>query len=87
MAAKAKGRKGKTSASAEALLARLDEVVQELEGGDLPLEQALANFEEGVRLVREGEQLLSSVEQRIEVLLADGSEEPFADPRAEPGAS
>ncbi len=59
------------SESAEALLGRLDEVVRELEGGELPLEQALARFEEGVKLVREGEQLLASVEQRIEILLAD----------------
>ena len=80
MAGKAvKGRKAKSAPiSAEALLLRLDEVVRELEGGDLPLEQALANFEEGVQLVREGEQLLSSVEQRIEQLLADGSVAPFA---------
>lgn len=58
-------------ANAEALLARLDQVVRELETGELPLEQALAHFEEGVRLVRDGERLLGSVEQRIEMLLAD----------------
>ena len=66
-------------ASAEALLGRLDEVVRELEQGELPLEQALARFEEGVRLVREGEQLLASVEQRIEILLADDRLVDFAD--------
>ncbi|PRQ08547.1 exodeoxyribonuclease VII small subunit [Enhygromyxa salina] len=64
--------------SAEALLGRLDEVVRELETGELPLEQALARFEEGVRLVRDGEQLLASVEQRIEILLADDRVAPFA---------
>lgn len=65
--------------SAEALLGRLDEVVRELEAGELPLEQALARFEEGVKLVREGEQLLASVEQRIEILLADDRIVDFAD--------
>ena len=65
--------------NAEALLGRLDEVVRELEGGELPLEQALSRFEEGVRLVREGEQLLASVEQRIEILLGDGRIAEFAD--------
>lgn len=64
---------------ADVLLARLDEVVRDLEAGDLPLEQALARFEEGIHLVREGEQLLASVEQRIETLLADGTVAPFAD--------
>lgn len=68
-----------TGASAEALLGRLDEVVRELETGDLPLEQALARFEEGVKLVRNGELLLASVEQRIEMLLADNRVVPFAD--------
>jgi exodeoxyribonuclease VII small subunit len=65
--------------SAEALLTRLDEVVRELESGELPLEQALARFEEGVKLVRDGEQLLASVEQRIEMLLANGEIVPFAE--------
>ena len=65
--------------SAEALLGRLDKVVHELEGGDLPLEQALARFEEGVKLVRDGEELLASVEQRIEILLAEDRIVPFAD--------
>jgi len=70
---------GKGQQSAEALLNRLDEVVRELEAGELPLEQALARFEEGVKLVREGEQLLASVEQRIEILLADERIVDFAD--------
>jgi exodeoxyribonuclease VII small subunit len=65
--------------SAEALLSRLDEVVRELEAGELPLEQALARFEEGVKLVRDGEQLLASVEQRIEMLLANGDVVAFAE--------
>jgi exodeoxyribonuclease VII small subunit len=68
-----------SSRSAETLLNRLDEVVRELEAGELPLEQALARFEEGVKLVREGEQLLASVEQRIEILLADDRIVDFAD--------
>lgn len=85
MAAKT-AKKGSRSASttapgpsAEALLSRLDEVVRELESGDLPLEQALARFEEGVKLVRDGERLLASVEQRIEMLLANGDVVPFAE--------
>jgi exodeoxyribonuclease VII small subunit len=84
MAAKrAKAPRGSSSEapgpSAEALLTRLDEVVRELEAGELPLEQALARFEEGVKLVRDGEQLLASVEQRIEMLLANGDVVAFAE--------
>ena len=75
----AKTRSEPEAPSAELLLGRLDEVVRELEGGELPLEQALARFEEGVKLVRDGERLLASVEQRIEILLAEGETAPFAD--------
>lgn len=86
-----RGRKAdkRADVSAEALLGRLDEVVRELEGGDLPLEDALARFEEGVKLVRSGEELLSSVEQRIEMLLADNRMVPFAneDDYADPNES
>jgi exodeoxyribonuclease VII small subunit len=52
----------------------LETVVEELESGDLPLEQALARFEEGVRLARQGGKILDAVEERVEVLLADRDE-------------
>ncbi|RMG99877.1 MAG: exodeoxyribonuclease VII small subunit [Deltaproteobacteria bacterium] len=75
-------------ASAEApeaidvLLDRLEEVVEELENGSLPLEAALQRFEEGMTLVRQGRAALDALEQRIELLLEDGSREPF-DPDAD----
>jgi exodeoxyribonuclease VII small subunit len=57
----------------DALLVRLREVVQKLESGDLTLEQSLAVYEEGVQLARRGQQLLSSAEQRVEILVSAGS--------------
>ncbi|AKF03290.1 exodeoxyribonuclease VII small subunit [Sandaracinus amylolyticus] len=56
----------------EAILARLSEVVGELERGDLPLERSLALFEEGVRLARLGGTRLDDAEARVEELLAAG---------------
>jgi exodeoxyribonuclease VII small subunit len=56
--------------SFEAILARLHEVVSELERGDLPLERSLALFEEGVRLAREGSIRLDRAEARVAELLA-----------------
>jgi len=64
----------KEAISIDALLERLEHVVEELEGGDLPLEHALARFEEGVRLARQGSTLLDAVERRVDVLLADRDE-------------
>ncbi len=58
------------------LLDRLRQVVQKLEQGNLPLEQALKSFEEGVRLSRRGSAILDAAEQRVELLVRDeaGSE-------------
>lgn len=62
--------------SFEELLARLKEVVERLEKGDLPLEESLAVFEEGIRLSRLGERKLDEAERRVELLLSrDGTAE------------
>ena len=45
-------------------LKELEGVVTRLEGGDLPLEEALLAFEKGVSLTREGERILASAEER-----------------------
>jgi exodeoxyribonuclease VII small subunit len=60
--------------SFELALARLEEIVEQLEQGSLELEGALAVFEEGVRLSRHCAAQLSEAERRIEVLLRDGDE-------------
>jgi exodeoxyribonuclease VII small subunit len=56
----------------EQILEELERVVRDLEGDDLPLEKALARFEDGVSLAREGSSRLASAERRIEEILADG---------------
>lgn len=55
---------------ADALQA-LEKIVERLERGDLPLEDALSAFEDGVGLVRHLGQKLTEVEKRIEVLTRD----------------
>jgi exodeoxyribonuclease VII small subunit len=57
----------------EEALARLEALVKRLDGGELPLEQSLALFEEGVALARGCAERLASAERRIEVLLREGS--------------
>jgi len=58
----------------EAAMARLEAVVDRLEGGELELEAALASFEEGVRLTRHCAEQLDAAERRIELLLQDGED-------------
>ncbi len=53
----------------EESIKRLSEIVQALERGDLPLEESLQLFEEGVRLSRASQQTLDHAQKRIEELL------------------
>ncbi len=55
----------------EAALARLEEIVQELEKGDLPLEQSLKLFEEGIKLSRICNKRLEEAERKVEILIKD----------------
>lgn len=61
----------------EEIIGRLEEVVEQLEHGDLPLERSLELFEEGVQLSRAASGRLDSAERRVEELLADGSLAPL----------
>lgn len=67
----------------DTILDGLEDVVKQLEDGELPLERALERFEEGVRLARRGSQLLDAVEERVEALLADRDEAVPLDPGRE----
>jgi exodeoxyribonuclease VII small subunit len=55
----------------EAALARLEEIVQELEKGDIPLEKSLKLFEEGVKLSRVCNKRLQEAERKVEILMKD----------------
>ncbi len=49
----------------EQSVSRLDEIVRQLERGDVPLEQSLKLFEEGTALVRSCGTMLDQAEQKI----------------------
>jgi exodeoxyribonuclease VII small subunit len=55
--------------SFETSLARLTEIVEQLERGDLPLEDSLRLFEEGVRLSRASQERLDRAQRKVEELL------------------
>jgi exodeoxyribonuclease VII small subunit len=55
----------------EDCLARLEQIVTALEGGNLPLEESLKVFEEGVTLARQCSRYLDDAERRIEILAKD----------------
>lgn len=55
----------------ESSLTRLETIVAKLENGDLPLEESLELFEQGIKLSRECRERLANAERRIEVLKKD----------------
>ena len=64
----------------ETSLKELEKIVRRLENGDLPLEESLKLFEDGVRLSRECQERLNQAERRIEVLLKDENGNPALRP-------
>ncbi len=57
----------------EDALARLEQIVDTLESGKLPLEDSLKAFEEGVMMARHCARYLEAAEKRIELLTKDES--------------
>ena len=64
----------------EASLEALEQIVHELEQGDLPLEKSLELFERGIGLSRQCQERLNQAERRIEVLLRDNQGQPVVSP-------
>ena len=72
----------------EVAMRDLEELVDRLEQGDLPLEESLAAFERGVMLTRACQTALKEAEQKVEILLKRAGEpavEAFAPDDAKPG--
>ena len=67
--------------SFEAAIKRLTEIVQLLERGELPLEESLRLFEEGVKLSRVSQERLDTAQKKVEQLLGVGSD---GRPRTQP---
>jgi len=73
------------SASFEAGLLELEQIVKEMESGELPLERALGLFEKGMKLSETCRKQLEEAETRIEVLTRKGDKvqaEPFGPEKA-----
>ncbi len=65
--------------SYEATIEELDKLVNQLENGDLALDDALKTFERGISLARAGQAKLSEAEQRVQILLNNSDDAPLSD--------
>jgi len=74
----------------EQSIKQLEQIVTELEAGELPLEQAIKKFEEGMELSRFCSQKLEETERKITLLMQDSTgrpvEKPFSTEPHEPDA-
>jgi exodeoxyribonuclease VII small subunit len=58
----------------EASLEQLEKLVEDMEDGELSLEDSLRAFEKGIKLTRECQQALADAEQKVQLLLAKDGE-------------
>jgi exodeoxyribonuclease VII small subunit len=59
--------------SFEEALARLEEIVRKLEAGNLPLDESIALYDEGMRLARLCSEKLDAAELRVSMLTSNGT--------------
>lgn len=59
----------------EEALQKLEDIVEELEGNELPLEEALKKFEEGIKLSKVCQRKLNETERKITTLIEDTQNE------------
>jgi len=72
----------------EQAMNQLEQIVQDLESGDMPLEKAIKKFEEGIELSKYCTEKLDESEKRITILMKDASgnvsDMPFEEQRPNP---
>lgn len=76
----------KKSPDFESSLNQLETLVEQMEQGDLSLEDALQSFEEGVRLTKECQSILDQAEQKVQLLTEQNGElhsQPFTNIESE----
>lgn len=68
-----------TDINFEKALAELEDLVVQLEAGDLSLEASLAQFERGVQLTKTCQQALATAEQKVQILLQQDGKDVLSD--------
>jgi len=61
----------------EETLEALETIVKQLENGDLPLEEAVSKYQEGIKLSKHCHDLLEDADKVLTTLMKDGQEEAF----------
>jgi len=72
-------RKKVETLSFEQSMQELETIVNKMEQGDLPLEDALQNFERGIQLARLSQQKLKDAEQKVQILMSQNGQATLLD--------
>ncbi len=64
--------KGEQPFDFEKNLTELEQLVEAMEDGELPLEESLKKFEQGIQLIRSCQTALTEAEQKVEILTKEG---------------
>jgi exodeoxyribonuclease VII small subunit len=72
-------RKKVETLSFEQSMQELETIVSKMEQGDLPLEDALQNFERGILLARLSQQKLKDAEQKVQILMSQNGQATLLD--------
>ncbi|AEE24013.1 exodeoxyribonuclease VII small subunit [Paraglaciecola chathamensis] len=72
-------RKKTENLSFEESMQELDSIVNQMEEGELSLEDALSRFERGVQLARHSQNKLKQAEQKVQILMGQDEQAPLAD--------
>ena len=67
----------------EAAMLELEQIVTEMEKGDIPLEESLKKFERGIQLARQSQQQLKAAEQKVQILMQSSGGESLEEFEAE----
>ncbi|GAC24030.1 exodeoxyribonuclease VII small subunit [Paraglaciecola mesophila] len=72
-------RKKTENLSFEESMQELDSIVNQMEEGELSLEDALGRFERGIQLARHSQNKLKQAEQKVQILMGQDEQAPLAD--------
>lgn len=61
----------------EKLLSELESIVNKMEGDDLNIEESLKSYEKGIKLIKNAQDKLKKIEQKVKLLSKDGVLEDF----------
>ena len=67
-----------TKLNFESAIQELEQIVEQMESGNITLEESLTQFERGIALTRECQQVLSEAEQKVEILMQKSGQNKFA---------